>query len=283
MNMICFDVWLCDGMFVADINPTISELARFLENQLDEVDTANTEMNAELYFSPLRDDIPTFQNDEIPTFQNDEIPTFQNDDEITTSSHKHDMFSGESFMKLLTIVVYPRGRTSELVIKNLMKEASTQVYTEMVETSDTEKYSTFRGSDGSIKKKYVVHKKKNLYSSVVFRRALKLVGVKMEKVENLTDINYNFTDTFVVYGMLHPSRQTMVSSVSDCHVLLIKNGRLFCITTGRSNTSRQQLKTHKYLLFTDDGEVKGDYLSSVSKVYKLNIPAKISIPSALKH
>ena len=51
-------------MFVADSNPTISELARFLENQLDEVDTANTEMNADLYFSPLRDEIHTSENDE---------------------------------------------------------------------------------------------------------------------------------------------------------------------------------------------------------------------------
>ena len=255
-------------------SPTLSQLARFLFNDETEnapdIDELNATIDNDLFFDT------TSECSVIDLCDGYDTPS----DNFQMVPKRAKQLDEASFMKILTVLMYPMGRPCDAVIQTVLATAMSQVHTSLKGREHESKHKKYCSKDGRIKKKYIGSVKKGKYSGIVFRRALKLIGIKMTRVRNLTDINDNASDMFVVYGALDDGLDT-----SD-HAILIKDGRIFSSKSDvKSNAVKKQLRVKGNLHFHEgnDQALNQPYLKHVSKAYLLVIKKDVSIPLEIRH
>lgn len=262
-------------MFAGLPSPTLSQIARFLFD-----DTENTESApAENAFETTLDDDLYFDTNSEHSFIDlcDGYETPPNELRMTLPRAK--LVDEASFMKILTVLMYPMGRPCDAVIHTVLETAVSQVHTSLKGREHESKHKKYCSPDGRIKKRYLGSVKKGKYSGIVFRRALKLIGIKMTRVRNLADINDNVSDMFVVYGALDDGLDTRD------HAILIKDGRIFSSKSDvKSNAVKKQLRVKGNLHFHegDTQPLDKPYLKRVSKAYLLVIKKDVSIPPEIR-
>lgn len=262
-------------MFAGLPSPTLSQLARFL---FDETENAQSAPDIDEFDATIDNDLYFDTNSECSVIDLcDGYDTPSNDCQMVPKRAKQ--LDEASFMKILTVLMYPMGRPCDAILRTVLETAMSQVHTSLKGREHEPKHKKYCSPDGRIKKKYLGSVKKGKYGGIVFRRALKLIGIKMTRVRNLADINDNVSDMFVVYGALDDGLDT-----SD-HAILIKDGRIFSSKSDvKSNAVKQQLRVKGNLHFHegDNQPLSKPYLKRVSKAYLLVIKKDVSIPPEIR-